>query len=77
MVTALYIVSARSYDPFMINRYYTVTIKETVTQDFQIKAISKSEALEIARKKYCGGEIVLEPGELISVKFKAARARKP
>lgn len=61
----------------MVSKYYMVTVKETVTQDFQIKAKSKSEALEIARKKYRGGEIVLEPGELISVKFKAARVRKP
>lgn len=42
---------------------FTVSIEETIVQDFEIEAESLDEAMEIAEKKYKAGEIVLEPGE--------------
>lgn len=42
---------------------YTISIEETVVGEFNVTANSEEEALEIARKKYCKGELVLEPGE--------------
>jgi len=41
---------------------YTVTIEETVSEDFEIVAESEQEALEIAKQKYNSGEFVLAPG---------------
>lgn len=41
----------------------TVSIEETIVQDFVIEAESLGEAMEIAEKKYKSGELVLEPGE--------------
>ncbi len=48
---------------------YKVTVQEIVSEDFQIEASSDEEALEIAEKMYKNGEIVLEPGNLLSVDF--------
>ena len=45
---------------------YTVTIEETVSEEFQIEAASLEEAEEIAMTKYRSGEIVLESGNLTS-----------
>ena len=42
---------------------YTITIEETVTKDFEIKAESAEEAYKIAEHKYKSGEFVLDPGE--------------
>lgn len=42
---------------------YTITIEETNTKDFEIKASSAEEAYEIAERKYKAGEFVLDPGE--------------
>lgn len=48
-----------------------VNIQEVVSETFEIEADSMEEALEIAREKYDDGEIVLEPGELISTSASA------
>ncbi len=48
---------------------YKVNIEEVVSQQFDIVANSEKEALEIARQMYKEGELVLEPGNLISVDF--------
>lgn len=48
-----------------------VNIQEVVSETFEIEANSVEEALEIAREKYDNGEIVLEPGELISTSASA------
>lgn len=45
---------------------YIVTIEETVSEGFKISADSVKEALEIARQMYKNGELVLEPGNLVS-----------
>ena len=47
---------------------FTVTIEETVTQDFKVEAETAEEALRIAEEKYSDGEFVLEPGEVIAKK---------
>ena len=48
-----------------------VNIQEVVSETFEIESNSVEEALEIAREKYDNGEIVLEPGELISTSASA------
>lgn len=48
---------------------FTVTIEETVTQDFKVEAETAEEALRIAEEKYSDGEFVLEPGEVIAKKM--------
>ena len=48
-----------------------VNIQEVVSETFEIEADSMEKALEIAREKYDDGEIVLEPGELISTNASA------
>lgn len=45
----------------MEKKNFVVTIEEHISQDFDIEAKSLEEALEIARKKYHDGEIVVEP----------------
>lgn len=52
-------------------KQYTVTIMETVQSDFMIAASSQRKAIDIARALYRSGELVLEPGELRKVTFKA------
>ena len=44
---------------------------ETVQSDFMIAASSQRKAIDIARALYRSGELVLEPGELRKVTFKA------
>lgn len=48
---------------------YTITIEETVTQDFKVEAESPEEALQIASQKYSDGEFVLEPGDVTEKKM--------
>lgn len=52
-------------------RTWTVTIEETVDQDFEVEASSMEEAEDIAREKYHNGEFVLEPGELTACQLMA------
>lgn len=49
---------------------FNVVIEETVVGNFEIEAETKEEALELARAGYRNVELVLEPGELVDVKFK-------
>lgn len=44
---------------------FTVTIEETVSDDFEIEADSAENALLAAERSYKRGEFVLEPGNLI------------
>ncbi len=48
---------------------YTVTIEETLSSDFEVYANNSEEAIELAIKKYRDGELVLEPGNLMSKKI--------
>ena len=53
---------------------YTITIEETVAEDFEIEADSAEEAYETAEQKYESGEFVLGPGEC---QFKQIAVTKP
>jgi hypothetical protein len=44
---------------------FTVTIEETVSDDFEIEADNAEDALLAAEQSYKQGELVLEPGNLI------------
>lgn len=44
---------------------YTITIEETISQDFEVMANNAEQAKEIAIKMYNLGELVLAPGNLI------------
>lgn len=50
---------------------YTVTIEETLSQDFEVHAANLTEALALAEKKYKSGEFVLCPGELTGKQMRA------
>ncbi|MBQ7884015.1 MAG: hypothetical protein IJ320_06655 [Phascolarctobacterium sp.] len=50
---------------------FTVNIKEVICETFKVEADSVEEALIIIKGAYDSGEIVLEPGELISTKATA------
>lgn len=50
---------------------YTVTIEETVAEDFEIEADTPEAALKIARSRYRRGDLVLAPGEVQSVRMAA------
>lgn len=49
---------------------FNVLIEETVSQEFEIEADTLDEAKEITRKKYLGGEFVLEPGDMEAAQMK-------
>lgn len=45
---------------------YSITIEETISQEFKIDASSMEEAMNIAEKKYNSGEFILAPGALVA-----------
>ena len=45
---------------------YTILIEELISNSFEIEASSEAEARKIAEAGYRNGEIVLEPGNLLS-----------
>ena len=45
---------------------YVITIEETVSEDYEVKASSMEEAVEKAKRKYKSCEFVLCPGKLES-----------
>ena len=53
-----------------------VTIEETVVGKVQKSAQNEDEALRVASDMYNHGDIVLEPGEVIDVKFSSAESVK-
>jgi len=57
-------------------RQYTVIVTETVREDFVIVAHNKDEVIRLAQSLYRSGQLVLEPGELVKVKFEAQVARR-
>lgn len=50
-----------------IEHTYTITIEETITQDFEITAYSEQEAAHKAYKKHKKGELVVENGQIQKV----------
>lgn len=49
---------------------FKITIRETVSEIFNIESSSKEDAIKKIIEKYNNCEIVLEPGELISKELK-------
>ena len=45
---------------------FIVNIEEVVSENFEVDANNKEQALEFAMRAYDKGELVLEPGELIA-----------
>lgn len=50
---------------------YRILVEETVSDAFILEAESQKEALEEAERLYREGKWVLEPGNLLDVKFQA------
>ncbi|WP_418466351.1 DpnD/PcfM family protein, partial [Dialister succinatiphilus] len=48
---------------------YTIIIEETVSEEFTLEAANEKEAMEEARRLYRQGVWVLEPGNLVEVRF--------
>ena len=48
---------------------FCVTIEEIISDEFEIEAESKEDAISKAIEKYKSGEFVLEPGNLESKKI--------
>jgi len=44
---------------------FKVCIEETVSEEFEVEAKNKKDAVEVAIKKYKNCEIVLEPGNVM------------
>lgn len=55
---------------------YTIIIEETVSEAFTLEAEGKKEALEEARRLYRHGKWVLEPGNLVEVRFQVLEEEK-
>lgn len=53
---------------------YTITIEETITQDFEVESETAESAMELAEKKYKEGVFILAPGE---VQFKQMAITEP
>ena len=57
-------------------RRYTVIVTETVQENFTVTASNKEEALRLAQSLHRSGQLVLEPGELVKVKFETQVKRR-
>ena len=55
---------------------YTIIIEETVSEEFTLEAANKKKALEEARRLYRQGKWVLEPGNLVEVRFQVLEEEK-
>lgn len=55
---------------------YTIIIEETVSEELTLEAENKKEALEEARRLYRQGAWVLEPGNLVEVRFQVLEEEK-
>ncbi len=55
---------------------YTIIIEETVSEELTLEAENKKEALEEARRLYRQGKWVLEPGNLVEVRFQVLEEEK-
>ena len=55
---------------------YTIIIEETVSEELTLEAENKKEALEEARRLDRQGAWVLEPGNLVEVRFQVLEEEK-
>lgn len=55
---------------------YTIIIEETVSEELTLEAENEKEALEEARRLYRQGAWVLEPGNLVEVRFQVLEEEK-
>ena len=53
-----------------MKKKFIVTIEETVSNDFEILAENVEKAKRIAEEKYKSGELILEPGNILSAQLK-------
>ena len=53
---------------------FRILIEETLCDAFTIEADTEFDALEIARRRYRSGELVLEPGEVTGVRMSVVRS---
>ena len=57
-------------------RRYIVIATEIVQENFTVTASNKEEALRLAQSLHRSGQLVLEPGELVKVKFETQVKRR-
>lgn len=55
---------------------YTIIIEETVSGELTLEAANEKEAIEEARRLYRQGKWVLEPGNLVEVRFQVLEEEK-
>lgn len=55
---------------------YTIIIEETVSEELTLEAANEKEALEEAERLYREGKWVLEPGNLVEVRFQVLEEEK-
>ena len=55
---------------------YTIIIEETVSEEFTLEAANEKEAMEEARRLYRQDAWVLEPGNLVEVRFQVLEEEK-
>ena len=55
---------------------YTIIIEETFSEEFILETKSRKAALEEARRLYRQGAWVLEPGNLVEVRFQVLEEEK-
>lgn len=55
---------------------YTIIIEETVSEELTLVAEGEKEAMEEARRLYRQGAWVLEPGNLVEVRFQVLEEEK-
>lgn len=55
---------------------YTIIIEETVSEELTLEAANEKKAMEEARRLYRQGAWVLEPGNLVEVRFQVLEEEK-
>ena len=55
---------------------YTIIIEETVSEELTLEAENEKKAIEEARRLYRQGAWVLEPGNLVEVRFQVLEEEK-
>lgn len=69
--------NAQSYDLIVMakdltrQKQYEIIVTETVQENLTVTTGDKEEVIKLAQSLYRSGQLVLEPGELVKVKFTA------